>query len=45
MQEEFGARVKYHCEVKTLPDVENGRAVPETGGRNDLFFMSITKTS
>ena len=38
MKENFNARVKYHTEVETLPDVENGRAVPETGGRNDLFF-------
>lgn len=38
MFETFGVRAKYDCEVKTLPDIENGRVVPETGGRNDLFF-------
>ena len=36
--EMFGARVKYHTTVKTLPDIENGRAVPGTGGRTDMFF-------
>jgi hypothetical protein len=36
---EMGVRVKYHTEVETLPDVENGKAVPDTGGRNDLFFF------
>ena len=36
---DLGVRVKYHTEVKTLPDIENGRTVPETGGRNDLFFF------
>jgi hypothetical protein len=38
MLENFGARIKYKCEVTTLPDVKNGRAVPDTGGRNDVFF-------
>lgn len=33
-KDEFNVRVKYHTEVKTLPD--NGD--PDTGGRNDLFF-------
>lgn len=38
--EELGTRVKYHTEVKTLPDLDpNGKPVPETGGRNDLFFF------
>lgn len=36
---EMGVRVKYHTEVETLPDVENDKAVPDTGGRNDLFFF------
>jgi len=37
--DEMKTRVKYHTEVKTLPDIdENGNTVPETGGRNDLFF-------
>lgn len=37
--DEMKTRVKYHTEVKTLPDVdENGNPDPETGGRNDLFF-------
>jgi len=37
--EEMSTRVKYHTEVKTLPDIdENGNAVTDTGGRNDMFF-------
>jgi hypothetical protein len=37
--EELNTRVKYHTEVKTLPDLdESGNSVPETGGRTDLFF-------
>ena len=36
--DEMGVRIKYHTEVKTLPDIKNGRAVPDTGGRNDIFF-------
>lgn len=37
--DEFNTRVKYHCEVETLPDIDSdGNPVPETGGRNDLFF-------
>lgn len=36
---EMGVRVKYHTEVKTLPDLDSsGNPVPESGGRNDLFF-------
>ena len=34
----MGVRIKFKCEVETLPDIENGKAVPDTGGRNDLFF-------
>ena len=37
-KDEFNVRVKYYTEIKTLPDVKNGRAVPDTGGRNDAFF-------
>jgi len=38
--DELGTRVKYHTEVKTLPDLDSsGKPVPETGGRNDLFFF------
>ena len=37
--EEMGVRVKFYCEVKTLPDLnENREPDLETGGRNDLFF-------
>ena len=37
--DEMGVRVKYHAEVKTLSDLDSsGNSVPETGGRNDLFF-------
>ena len=40
MVDEFGVRVKYHTEVKTLPDLDSsGKPVSETGGRNDLFFF------
>ena len=39
-KDEMGVRVKYHTEVETLPDVDdNGNALPNTGGRNDLFFF------
>ena len=33
MLSEFKAKVKYHCEEKTLPDSTG------EGGRNDLFFF------
>jgi hypothetical protein len=37
--EEMNARIKYHCSVTTLPDLDkNGRPDFSTGGRNDLFF-------
>ena len=37
--QELGTRVKFHAEVKTLPDLDkNGNPDPETGGRADLFF-------
>lgn len=38
MQEMFGVRVLYLEEVQTLPDVEDGKLVEGTGGRNDLIF-------
>jgi len=37
--DEMDVRVKYHAEVETRPDIENGKAVSGTGGRNDLFFF------
>ena len=33
-----GWRVKYSEEVKTKPDVKDGKVVDDTGGRNDLLF-------
>ena len=33
-----GFRVRFCEEVKTLPDVDNGRVVEGTGGRIDIFF-------
>ena len=42
--DEMNTRVKYHTEVKTLFDRdESGNPVPETGGRNDLFFYVHTE--
>jgi len=38
MQENFKVRVQYLEEIKTFPDTKMGVTVPETGGRNDLFF-------
>jgi len=39
-QDNMGVRVKYHTQVKTNPDLDSeGNPVPETGGRNDLFFF------
>jgi hypothetical protein len=39
MLETFNARVKYHTEIRTRPDIdEEGNEVPDTGDRNDLFF-------
>ena len=38
--DEMGVRVKYHTEVKTLPDLDKyDEPIPDTGGRNDLFFF------
>lgn len=33
-----GFRIKYLTEFKTLQDIKDGMAVPNTGGRNDLLF-------
>jgi hypothetical protein len=38
IMDELGVRVKYLTEVKTLPDLENDKYIPDTGGRNDAFF-------
>ena len=38
-KDEMDVRVKYKTEVLTNPDLDgNGNEVPDTGGRNDLFF-------
>ena len=35
----FNVRIKYKCEVTTLPDLDNrGMPIAETGGRTDQFF-------
>ena len=34
----FNFRVKYAEEVKTKPDIKDGKVVDGTGGRNDIFF-------
>jgi hypothetical protein len=40
----FGTRIKYETEVRTLPDLdESGNQIPETGGRNDVFFYAHTE--
>ena len=39
MKKEFNARVKLAEEVTTNPDQCNDVDVPETGGRNDVFFF------
>ena len=38
LKENFGVNGQYATEFFTLPDVDNGVAVPDTGGRNDLLF-------
>lgn len=38
MKKEFDIRIQYLEEITTGPDIENGKPVPETGGRIDLFF-------
>ena len=35
---DLGFRIKYAEEVKTKPDVEDGKVVDDSGGRNDLLF-------
>lgn len=36
----MNVRVKYHTEIKTLPDKDRyGKPVSDTGDRNDLFFF------
>lgn len=44
MFETFLVRVKYKCNILTNPDIdENGNPIPNTGGRNDLFFYVHTE--
>ena len=38
MKDEFNVAVQYLEEIETKPDTLNGELVPDTGGRNDLFF-------
>lgn len=39
MKEKMNVHVQYLEEIKTLPDLdENEKPIPNTGGRNDLFF-------
>ena len=39
MLDEFDARIKYKCEVRTLPDLDHGGNLePDTGDRADTFF-------
>ena len=41
MLDNFGTRIKYETQVKTLPDLDkNGNKIPYTGGRNDVFFFA-----
>lgn len=36
---EMNTRIRFHTEVQTQPDTdESGNLVPNTGGRNDMFF-------
>lgn len=38
---QFNTRVKFAEEVTTLPSLdESGNAIPDTGGRTDLFFYA-----
>jgi len=38
-KDDMDVRVKYKTEVLTNPDLDgDGNEVPDTGGRNDLFF-------
>ena len=39
VKEKLDSRIKYLTEVKTNPDTdEDGNDVPDSGGRNDVFF-------
>jgi hypothetical protein len=40
IKDEFnGVRIQYLEEIKTKPDIDtDGNSIPETGGRNDVFF-------
>jgi len=39
IKDEFGVSIQYLEEIKTKPDIdERGNPVPNTGGRNDVFF-------
>ena len=41
MLENFGTRIKYETEIKTLPDLDKyGNTIFRTGGRNDVFFYA-----
>ena len=37
-KEELETRIKFAETVWTLPDMEDGKEVPDTGGRSDIFF-------
>lgn len=37
-KDKFNVRVKFENQIKTLPNMKDGKPVPETGGRSDLFF-------
>lgn len=40
-KDELNTRIKFDCEVETLPDLDSsGNPVPDTGGRKDLFFYA-----
>jgi hypothetical protein len=42
-KDDMNTRIKYHTEVETRPDIDsNGDAIPDTGGRLDLFFYVHT---
>lgn len=38
MKEFMGIQTQFLEEVETGPDILNGEAIPETGGRHDIFF-------
>jgi hypothetical protein len=43
MKENFNARIKFECELRTLPDLDDyGNPIEDTGGRNDVFFYVHT---